>query len=197
MSNPQQFLSGRGQTHTYSLPSICVVGEQLMEGVNEWPEGSIFDYTDRGCQLLLSYRHPAEQEIEMFSDTVRLALFCKYNVIFLLFKLGNMPWQDAPYSYWLVPEAGRADPEADLRRPGDRLFLHCFLVNAATGVLENMRAVTFSPRFTTQLLESIKAQSLIPTTQEQHSASIAQIYRQYPTPKAMVKDSLVQCKGGD
>ena len=192
-----QFLPGQGLLQSYYLPQLCVVGKEFNPGVTTWPEGTIFNYDARGCHLLLSYKHPLKPEIDSFSDTARFALLYKYGTIILTFKLGDLPWQDAPYSYWLNPQEARPDPVADLNRPENRLFLHCFLINAATGILEDMRVLTFSPEFTTQLLECVKEQAEIPSTPEQHSDAVARIYSQYGVPKAMVRDALVKCRGGD
>jgi hypothetical protein len=192
-----QFLPDQGLLYSYSVPQICVVGQEFIQGVTTWPEGTIFDYTAAGCRLLLSYRHPTTREKEAFSGSARFALVFKYGLIFLLFKLGDMPWQDAPYSYWLLPEEIRPDPEADMNKPGDRLFLSCFFINAPTGILEEMRAMTFSPDFTTQLLQCVKEQAQNPVTIEEQSSAVARINSHYPTPKAMVRDALVQCRGGD
>jgi hypothetical protein len=197
MTAPLQFLLGQGQFYQYSVPQICVVGEEFNKGVKTWPEATIFDYTAGGCHLILSYRHPTTREKETFSGPARFALVFKYGLIFLLFKFGDMPWQDAPYSYWLVPEEIRPDPEADLNKPGDRLFLSCFFINAATGVLEEMRAMTVSPAFTTRLLQCVKEQAERPLTIEEQSLAVARINNQYLRPKAMVRDALVQCMGGD
>jgi hypothetical protein len=192
-----QFVPTQGSFCSYIVPQICVVGQEFNKGVTTWLEGTIFDYTASGCHLLLSYRNPTTREKDAFSGPARFALVSKYGLIFLLFKLGDMPWQDAPYSYWLVPEEIRPDPEADLNKPGNRLFVSCFLINAATGILEEMRAMTFSPQFTTQLLQCVKEQAEHPVTIEEQSVAVARINSQYPTPKAMVKDALVQCRGGD
>lgn len=198
MTAPLQFLPGQGLFCSYTIPQICVVGQEFIQGVTTWPEGTIFDYTAAGgCRLLLIYRHPTTREKDAFSGPARFALVSKYGLIFLLFKFGDMPWQDAPYSYWLVPEEIRPDPEGDLNKPGNRLFLSCFFINAATGVLEEMRAMTLSPSFTTQLLQRVKEQAQKPVTIEEQSLSVSRINSQYHTPKAMVKDALVQCRGGD
>jgi hypothetical protein len=193
-----QCLPVKGLFCSYTIPQICVVGQEFIQGVTTWPEGTIFDYTAAGgCRLLLIYRHPTTREKDAFSGPARFALVSKYGLIFLHFKFGDMPWQNAPYSYWLVPEEIRPDPEADLNKPGNRLFLNCFFINAATGILEEMRVMTFSPQFTTQLLQCVKEQAQRTLTIEEQSLSVALINSQYPTPKAMVSDALVQCWGGD
>lgn len=192
-----QFVPTQGSFCSYIVPHICVVGQEFNKGVKTWPEGTIFDYTAGGCRLLLSYRNPTTREKAAFSGPARFALISKYGLIFLLFKFGDMPWQDAPYSYWLVPEQIRPDPQADLNKPGNRLFVSCFFIDAATGILEEMRAMTFSPAFTTQLLQCVKEQSQNPVTVEEQSIAVARINQQYPTPKAMIQEALVQCRGGD
>lgn len=192
-----QLLPVQGSLDSCIIPQLCVVGEEFNKGVRSWPEATVFEYTAGGCHLLLSYRNPTAREKKAFSGGARFALFCKSDLIFLLFKLGDMPWQYAPYSYWLVPEESRPDPEADMNMLGNRLLVSCFFINAATGILEEMRAMTFSPQFTTQLLQCVKEQAENPVTIEEQSLAVARINQQYPTPKAMVRDSLVQCRGGD
>jgi len=156
-----QFLPVQNSRFT---PQLCVVGQEFSKGVKIWPEATVFDYTADGCHLLLSYRHPTTREKDAFSGPARFALVSKYGLIFLLFKFGDTPWQYAPYSHWLVPEEIRPDPEDDLNKPGNRLFVSCFFINSATGILEEMRAMTFSPQFTTQLLQCVKEQAENPVT---------------------------------
>ena len=188
-----QFLPVQGQFY----PQICVVGEEFNKGIKIWPEANVFEYTAGGCHLLLSYSHPTVREKEAFSDPVQFGLFCKYDLIFVLFKFGDMSWQNAPYSYWMVPEDIRPDPEADMNESGNRLLVSCFFIDAATGILEEMRALSLSPCFTTQLLRCVKDQVQNPVTIKEQSLAVAKINSQYATPKAMLKDALVQCRGGD
>jgi hypothetical protein len=192
-----EFLPVQGQFHEYFVPQICVVGEHFNKDINIWPEATIFDYTAGGCHLLLSYKHPTTKEKNAFSGPVQFALLYKYDLLFLLFKFGDMPWQDAPYSYWLVPEDIRPDPEEDMNKSGNRLLVSCFFINSATGILEEMRALTFSPDFTTRFLECVEEQAQNPMTVKEQSLAVARINNQYPTPKSMVKDATVKCRGGD
>ena len=83
MTAPLQFLPGQGMFYPYSVPHICVVGEEFNKGVITWPEGTIFDYTAGGCRLLLINRHPTAREKDAFSGPARFALFCTYDLIFV------------------------------------------------------------------------------------------------------------------
>jgi len=158
----------------------------------------MFDYNQLGCQLLLAYENPTRQEMQDFHDREwHFALFVKYSSIFLLFKFGNQPWQDAPYSYWLVWPDYCPDPEEDLEAPENRLLLNCFMINAPTGILEGMRSMSFSLDFTTTFLEAVREQVKRPISRADSEEDVRLVYRQYPTPRSMVKDAVAKCRGGD
>ena len=196
MNNDYNPIPGQAALVKYEMPQVIIEGKEFIEGVRSWPEGPLVAYNVAGCHLLLLYRNPTESERKEFYETARFALFYKYGTVFLVFKFGNMPWQDAPYNYSL-DSGDRHDPQAHLDGPGNRLFMNCFLINAATGILEEMNVMTVSPEFTRRFLECVKEQAESPVTHEEHRRRIAQIYGQYPMPKSMVKDALVQCRGGD
>ena len=195
MNNRYNFLPAQNVTVGYEMPQLVVAGEEFIKGVRGWPEGPLVAYSAVGCHLLLLYKNPTEWERKEFYETARFALFYKYNTIFLIFKFGNMPWQDAPYHYSL-DRGDRHDPQEHINGPGNRLFINCFLINATTGIVDEMRAMTFSPDFTRRFLECVKDQAENPTTHGDHARRVARIYGQYPTPKSMVKDALVVCQGG-
>jgi hypothetical protein len=196
MNNLYNLLPVQHLTLGYEMPQLVVAGEEFIKGVRSWPEGPVIGYSAIGCHLLLLYINPTEMEKKEFCETVKFALVYKYNTIFLVFKFGNMPWQDAPYNYSL-DRGDRHDPQEHLNGPGNRLFMNCYLINAATGILEEIHVMTLSPDFTRRFLECVQEQAENPTTHEEHARRVARIYGQYRTPKVMVKDALIQCLGGD
>lgn len=72
-------------------------------------------------------------------------LFVDQRIIWLCFKFGTMPWSDQPFNVHLVPQDIRATPP-DLTGE-QRALLNVLLVEAETGIVKAIRAVTFAQIF--------------------------------------------------
>ena len=120
-------------------------------------------------------------------------LYVQGPVIFLLHKFGDMPWNDSPYSFWLVPEESRKLPDINDQ---DHAFLRAVLIDTATGIVQALRALTFSAQFTKRLHEEIVLQSMKPWDLRAYDSVIKATYLKYST-LDLVKRSTIFCNGGD
>ncbi|MGO9121108.1 MAG: hypothetical protein ACLQPD_26285 [Desulfomonilaceae bacterium] len=170
------------------------VGQLYDPEVISWPEGCLYNYDISGHWLHYLYRNPTVAEIaSIMTGPAQFALFIQYPVIFLLHQFGQMPWNDAPYSWGLVPEESRRLPELD---PSLHALLKIIMVNSETGIVVALRALTFSGEFTYQLHRAIKAQASLHWDSELHYKTIKSVY-QTLTPEEMVQRAGTTCKGGD
>jgi hypothetical protein len=135
----------------------------------------------------------------------------------------GVPWSDAPYSFHRladsgVPEAERAlppDPKAFLDRlaaagkdawkagrlPGEeftcdsRALLQILLIDAATGIIRCLRAVTLSPEFTRALFGAIRDQAARPWDRAAYERALKSI-TDHHTSEQLAGLASVRCQGG-
>lgn len=170
------------------------VGQLYDPEVISWPEGCLYNYDIGGHWLHYLYRNPTAVEIaSIMRGPAQFALFIQGPVIFLLHQFGQMPWNDAPYSWGLVPEESRRLPELD---PNLHALLKVVMVNSETGIVVVLRALTFSSEFTFQLHQAINVQAGFEWDSELHYRTIKSVYETL-TPEEMVQRAGTYGKGGD
>jgi len=127
------------------------VGKLYSETRTSWPEGVEYNWMHNVHELRMFFRNPQPQEVQSVkSGKVEFGLVTEEDVILLLFRfLGaqkgqrGIDWSDAPYSYHMLPEDRKGLPPEQLR-PSERSLLNIILVNAPTGIVLAVRAVSFS-----------------------------------------------------
>lgn len=112
------------------------------------------------------FDRPTSDEIQAARNgVVQLVLIPLRLSIVLAFRLGTMPWSDAPYAIGRLPhqEQREALPASPLLAegiaPGTALALHIHLVDTSTNVIRGLRLVTFSTGQTHRLAELLREQA--------------------------------------
>jgi hypothetical protein len=177
------------------------VGKLLVPGVTRWPPGGEFNWHRGGLELHLRFPDPTAGEVEAVrKGGSEFALMVAGDVLWFLYHFAlrgrGVPWSDAPYTWHLLPEALRGLPPA--RDTGEtRAVLETFLVDAGTGILRAMRALSLSPDFTRALYGAIRVQASTPWCgREAYDAQIADAYRRWPTTEAMLAAASHRTVGG-
>lgn len=157
--------------------------------------GVVYDYDCSGHWQHYFLKKPTKKEIDSIqSGPARFGLFTHDNIIFLLSQFGDMDWNDAGYSCFLVQEDRKQLP--DITEKGHGL-LTTVLVDTETMIVEAMRTLTFSVEFTDRIHHEIIRQSKQkPWDSSENNQRIAAIYSKFTTPQ-MVKQSQIFCNGGD
>lgn len=172
------------------------VGQRYHLARGTWPEGAQYNYRQGQHELLLFFKWPTAREIE--AVRVRDAEFGVYaheDLVVLLYQFGSgVRWSDAPYSWHLVPAEQRNLPPVPDEE--ERAFLHVILVDASTGVIRAMRAVTFSPAFTRVLHAAIRDQAARPFDAARYDQALKRLYRQYPTTETLLAAANARTRGG-
>lgn len=161
------------------------------------PERGEYNFYEAGHELRLLWNDPTENEVAAVRQgPTRFAFVVRGPVIFFLFRFGDMPWSDAPYSVHLVPEDRRGElPENT--SADHRALLQVHLVGARSGVVAALRAVSLSPNFTRALETAIRRQAAEPFPgQSAYDAAIAETYRRFPSSAAMAKAARAATRGG-
>ena len=174
------------------------VGKPYNPARPSWPEGAQYNYRSGQHELILFYRSPQKSEtMDVRKGDCEFGLLVEGDVIFLLYRFGeSLPWSDATFSTHLVPEDERSTPQPELSTE-IRALLSVILVDAATGIIKAMRAVTLSPSFTAKLQHEIYEQSVRawPGPRE-YARQLQDAYRRYPTSDEMARAALARTKGG-
>jgi hypothetical protein len=172
------------------------VGKPYIPGKTRWPEGAEYNLLDSGHELRLFFKRPSKKEIEdIRRGATEFGLMIEEEIIFLLVRFGRLNWLDAPYSIHMVPPDRRPDLTTELG-PETRALLQCFLVDASSGILHVLRAVSLSPEFTRELYAAIGGQKKQPVTPDAYRRAVDRVYLRYST-EHMVQRTVIKCRGGD
>ncbi len=176
---------------------IFKIGDKLI------PEGSIVGEQVRasldlpGPRLLVALKEPTREELVAYQfGSFKVALFSYSGVLFFLFKAGNQPWLDAPFSMAL--ERFRPDHEKFRERydhrgkAGEREILNVFLVASPSGTILARRVTPLPEKANAEFRRVIDAQLAGSSGADQHTVahqynqSIDRAYGAYST-SAMAK----------
>ncbi len=118
-------------------------------------------------------------------------------LLFLLFTFpGAIPWADAPFHVKLEPEDRR--PTLDtLTDETIRLTPSIILVDRATTIVQALRVVSYSPRFSRALNEIVRHQLDEPFDRDAYDQALARAYQQYPKPQDLLSKRIAHCEGGE
>jgi hypothetical protein len=175
---------------------LFVIGEpyipELGAGEPLPQEGAEYYCNLTGHHLRLQFRHVTAAEIAFVSEGKGDFGVVDYDgVVYLLYRFGKaIPWNNAPFCYHLVPEEERWLPPDP--KPGEGAWLQIHLVDAATNILEAMRALTFSTEFTRILHRLIREQATRPFDRDTHFRRCQQANKKWPRPEMMLPLALAR-----
>ena len=71
------------------------IGKLLKDGVTKYNEGNIFDINDCGCNLIIRFRNPSNNELDSIkSGKIKVGYYINGEAIFMLFKFEGLQWID-------------------------------------------------------------------------------------------------------
>jgi hypothetical protein len=163
-----------------------------------WPERATYQYRGGGHELLLFLESPTAGEItDVRYGDAEFALAVVPPTLIFCYRFGRMPWSDSPYTVHLVPEAERGEIDEPVLEE-ERALLAVILVDATTGIIRALRAVSLSVDFTDALRQAIREQAGAPWEGEAgYDRAIERIYRQYPSTERFVAAATARCRGGE
>jgi hypothetical protein len=165
------------------------VGLPYHPDVRRWSEGAEYNWRGGGHELVLRLSRPTAVEVAAVQRApLDLALWTGDDVLVLLYRFGaggsGIPWSDAPYSIHRVPEAERVPPPE--LEPGQMPLMTVVLLDADTGIVRVVRAVSLPHGFGAALHAAIRAQLERPYPGDAaYEAEIAQLFRRWPQSKAL------------
>lgn len=158
------------------------VGDVYQEAVNH-QEGILFDIDDCGINLHVYMRRPTAHETEQFASgsPFEMKLAQLRNVIFPMFKFGDMNWMDAPYNVHLSRNLNRLEVPAD----GQGLAMTVHLYDTQTGKLLRNRLLSLSTEISRKLVKMVMEQKEKPFDKRAYLDNVRSIYAAYPTKRLL------------
>lgn len=153
-------------------------------------EGARFDIDASGAIVCVNMHRPTQKEIDAFAvnKPLRVGLFLRKGVMFMLFKFGDLAWMDAPYN----PHLSGVTPLQYLPE-GHGMALTCILTDAPSGiVMQNIRLVGLSTMFTRQFSMAMRDVLAQPFDPVAYQKTVLDLMRQYSI-KDMVAGAIATC----
>ena len=185
------------QFHPLAFDAI-EVGQPHPRYIPRMP-GPQFQVDTGGLTLMIAERRPTPMEVYgARRGSIHLGLLpFGMHTLFLLAKFEHLynGWIDAPMAWARVPVPLRALPD---RADDEGLPLTLTLVDAASGIVHALRMLTVTPTFARALTAAVRNQeaNLAEYSEAAHEAEIAQAYRRFPDPTAMLRATVIVEKGG-
>jgi len=153
-----------------------------------WPECVQYNYRGGEHELALFWLAPSAQDIAAVRrGEVELAPLYARPVLYMLYRIeGACGWSDAPYSIHLVPAGERVSPPPESRRT----LLHVILVDAGSGIVRALRALSMSPELAAAIYAGVRDQLTAPWDRVAYDAAIARAYTQ--TADEMVRGASIR-----
>lgn len=153
------------------------VGTKYHLDVTNQKEGAIFDFDNAGATLLLLYDKPTNEEIyNIKKGELKIGMYHKDDILFMLYKFGAEPWIDAPYNVNLSTSF-----ELKEIKSGSGYFNNIILVNIKDNIIKAMRCIGWSESFSRYFNEFIEKQRHIAFNKNQYDANIKNTYKNYTT----------------
>ena len=156
------------------------VGKPYNAKVRSWPETPQYNYRGGQHELVLFYSAPTGREVRAVrKGLAQFALYARDGIIVLIYRFGDQPWSDAPFNWHLVPEGERTlPPELE---PGESPLLTVMLVDADTGIVKAMRALSLGHDFGQALHAAIREQALAEFNQAAYDRKLGAVFAKYST----------------
>lgn len=159
------------------------VGKPFKEGITRYPEGVKFDISYNECNLLIYAADPTEKARQAITKgTLKYGYFKEDNVIVMLFKFGSHKWIDVPYSVHMSKNITELQEITETKG----LLLNIYIINAKTGVLEDMRLFELDARLSKMLSDDILEQRKL--EYDGFNSKLNEFYSKFST-KALVSMS--------
>jgi hypothetical protein len=171
------------------------VGEPYHPTTRQWPETPHLRLTTAGCELAVFFTSPTTREVEAVQrGKTKFAWIDSEHTAVLAFRFGDgVPWSDTPYT----PHHEHSDTPAGLPAGEGHLVVVVVLVDAGTGIVRAIRAVTWPPRFVGTVRRSVDRLLAVPFSPEAADAALAALYARYPSTAELVRQRAdVVCTGG-
>jgi len=143
-------------------------------------EGAIFDMTDNGAYLHVFYDRPTSHEHEQFKagHPLEIKTLEMKDVLFMLFKFGDLPWFEAPYNVHLSPDWNDI-PTSITGNSGFALVIHLF--DTTDGKLVHNRLYTIPHDTSVEILKAVQHQQKMEYSDAHYDQHMREVCFKYTT----------------
>lgn len=183
-----------GQVLTPPPFEMFAVGKAYCASRTRWPESMELRITPGGLDLVMLFGNPTDAEIEAVGGgRIAMRLLTAPHTMMFLFRCGDGPWMDAPFSVHRLPEAERVCPPD----PGEGYgwMATLILVDARTGIVRSLRPLAMSRRFSCAILNAFERQKALPADDAAHVRETAWFRRK--STSALAADAIDRFEQGD
>lgn len=144
----------------------------------------------------------AEEQRCFDNGTAEFALFVEQPAIVLMYRFGvDLPWGDAAFNVHsgepMLPEASRELLRTTDPAVSGHALISLVLIEAISGIVRGLRAVTFSTEFSRRFLGALRAQLLAgPVPDSAFDACVRNIHARYPTVVELLGAAEIRTMGG-
>ena len=164
-----------------------------------WSEGADYNFRSGAHELRIFLARPTRSEVEAIrAGPVEFGFFAEPLGLFLLTRFGTALSFDCSYHWQRMAEVtgDRTLPPASLETsPALRALVAIILVEATSGVVLVLRAVTFSPEFTRAIHRAIADQVGAPYDRAAHERWADETTRRLSTDQLWERCT-TRCQGG-
>lgn len=151
------------------------VGERYEEFIR--PEGTVFDITDGGGLVVISFPNPSQKERNEFKDgKAKIKVVRIDGITFILLKIGALNWVDAPFNIHLS-QVNTLDYPAD----GQGYGINVISVDGATGEVLGLKLASMTTRASKKLHEFIIDDTSTPFDEDDYTARLFGVFNRYST----------------
>lgn len=145
-----------------------------------------FDINDSTSVLVFEYNKPSAQELKAFenSNSFEIRSVTLNGIAYILVKMGDLEWVDAPYTPHLSLDLTNLPNLNDEKSLG--LGLMSVLIDSSTGEICKIRLIGLGNRFSKLLIKDVIELSQMPFNSILYNMSINDTYSRYTT-RALVR----------
>jgi hypothetical protein len=176
---------------------LLAVGKPYRPGRRAWAEGANYNYRSGEHGLGMFVADPTLKEVAAVeSGPVEFGLMVEQEGLFVVTRFGRTLSFDCSYQWHRVDPAERVSPPpTEETSSALRALLQIVLVDASTGLVRALRAVSYSPEFTRAIHRAIAAQAAAPFDATAHDRWADGMMR-YTTAQLWDRCT-IRCRGGD
>jgi hypothetical protein len=176
---------------------LLKVGQPYMPERRSWPEAADYNFRSGQHELQLFLSGPTPGEVAAIqAGPVEFGMSVEPEGLFVVTRFGRTLAFDSSYQWHRVDPAERVPPPPhEETSPALRAVLAIVLVDASTGIVRALRAVSYSPEFTRALHRAIADQAAAPFDAQVHERWAAGLHRF--TTLQLWGETTIRCKGGD
>lgn len=180
------------------MSHLYQVGQLYHPGRTSWAEAVTYNFRDGEHELLFFLADPTRRELDSIrGGPAEFAVTEVEDLLFLLFQFSpGIPWSDAPYEYWVNPPENRTVPIApEEMSEQTRALLNVFLVDARTGILLAIRAISL-PLDVTRALHGVIRRQVQRGALPDYDARLARVMGRHTTDD-LLRLAVARGRGGE